>query len=235
MSLKNIRKSKDLFMVVLKLSLKPYHSWINTTFPFWYGAFIGLYSVPYFSFIYADLVYSLIFLILPLIVVLVIMINFYRNFNKITLHEKNFHLNINLNDFLEIPSFILSEFFATRFSFKLKLYGDALSKIQGQRIALIIIKPPTINIFIKPRTQLNQEYNDGGDIFYLTQDYEINSSQLSFVTFIQAEGAIDAKRLELYLICEDSLQRFLEDYTNDPLIRPKGLVTKEEFYLSTTD
>lgn len=231
MSFKNIKKRAELLYVVLKLSLKPHSTSIIPTFSFWYAALIGLHAIPFFSFLYTNLIYLLI--CLPPFVVLGIIINYYKDFNNITLFEKNFHFNPTKDDYLDIPSFIVSEFFVTRFSFKLKLYGNIFSKFEGKRLALIIIKAPTIKISIKPKKQLDQKFHDDGEVFYLTQKYERNSSQVSFVIFVQADEAVDTKKLEFYIICESSLQKFLKDFSENPKIMPDMLISKEKFYLST--
>jgi len=230
----NIKKKIELSRVVLDLSLKPFTTWIITIFPFWYGTFIGLYSISFFSVIYGNFYYCLIFILIPIIALLGIIIRFYKDFNKITLFKTNYQFTPNLDDYdyMTFPCFIVSENFETRFSFKLNLYGNAPSQFQGKRFALIVIKAPTINISIKRRKELNQDFDDVGNIFYLTQDYELNSSQLSFVLFVQANGAVDAKDLEIYIMCEDNLENFLEDYKKDKKTRPNIFISKEEFYLS---
>lgn len=228
-----IKKRIELTKVVLELSLKPYATWITTILPFWYGTFFALYSIPFFSIIYQNF-YWVGILLIPVIVLFCIILNFNRDFNQITLFNQKYRFNPNIDDYdyIKSPSFIVSEYFDTRFSFKLKLYGSMPMQFQGKRFALIVIKAPTITISIKPRIELKQVFDDLGDIFYLKQNYELNSSEISFVLFMQASGAVNTKDLEIYIMCEDALENFLQNYENDKQSRPKLFISKEEFYLS---
>lgn len=225
---------KETFQTVYDLSLKPYEAIILTILSIWYGAIIAFYSIPYFSFLYNTLFYLLISLVLPFIVLFgILLVFFYTKFSKIIISDENFYLNPSFDDYYSLPNLVISEYFVTRFSFKLRLYCDMPSKFQGKKIVLIIIKAPTINISIKPKKQLHQEFSDREEIFYLKQDYELNSSELSFVLYIQADGAVNTKKLDLYITCEESLEKFLEEFKNDPKTRPHRLICEKNFYLST--
>ncbi len=130
------------------------------------------------------------------------------------------------NNFIEFPELILNEDFVSRFSFKLKFYGDISSK----RLVLLIKKAPTVNIYLKQHNEkLNQESeNITKDLFYIKQDYELFSSSLSYSIYIETAKAEDTTRLEMYL--ED--EEFLNKIRINPNLKPKNLIHSENFYLS---
>lgn len=238
MSFKNIEDITATIRAVYTLSLNPYKEWLIAIFPFWYTLLYSFYTNPSITFMFDLWWHRLILIILPFSIILCIFVGYYiLFFRNITLSDRNYFFNpTNIDEYLKLPKMILSENFVTRFSFKLKLYGKMPSKFQDSnngQLVLLIRKANTIDVSIKPRKHLKQKsYNPYEDIFYLKQDYELHSSELSFRFFIQAAGAVDTTKLEIYMFCEKSLEMFLKDIKTNPKKLSKKLIHTEEFYLS---
>jgi|GEM_PF-6413503 hypothetical protein len=213
---------------ITELSLKPHKTWL----PVFIGAWIGIIpNLPKYSPLEAFLTplwYVTILLILPFIAILIYIPLFYwKIFKKVTIINKKYFVDLmGTNNFIEFPELILNEDFVSRFSFKLKFYGDISSK----RLVLLIKKAPTVNIYLKQHNEkLNQESeNITKDLFYIKQDYELFSSSLSYSIYIETAKAEDTTRLEMYL--ED--EEFLNKIRINPNLKPKNLIHSENFYLS---
>lgn len=230
----------ETIRAVYDLTLKPFKGGILAFTLFYYTIIFSIYTNPivYTNPLLAFLVdrwwYVMIYIITPLVVAIIIMAAYYfLFFKKITLFDERYFINpVSIDNYCKLPSMVLSENFETRFSFKLKLFGDMPSKFQGNPFILVVSKPTTIKISIIPRKELKQEpVNYNQEIFYIKQCYERYSPELSFVVSIRAEGAIDATQLRIYLICEKSLNKFLDNLKIDPDLCAKYLIHTENFNL----
>lgn len=222
--------------VVIGLSLKPHEKWLPIFIPVWVAIVSNFNRYPPFAFLVSVWWVELFLIILPLIFLLFYFPFYYKVFFKnITLIDRKYFFNpTNIDEYIMLPELILSKYFVSRFSFKFKLYGNMTSKFRGKRIVMLIRKAPTIQITLNnTKKALDQEYyNPHKEIFYIEQDYELYSSQISFSVYIEAIGAVDTKQLEIYLGCGDFIEKFLKDRGSNHEVHNKNLIHKEKFCLS---
>jgi len=147
MSYKNIKKffHSETVLAVYDLTLKPFKGEILAFTLFYYTIFFSIYTNPI---VYTNPILSflvdwwwdvLIIIIPPLAVIIIMAAYYFLYFKKITLFDERYFINpVSIDNYCKLPSMVLSENFETRFSFKLKLFGDMPSKFQGKPFILVI-------------------------------------------------------------------------------------------------
>lgn len=231
-----LRNIKEITTASLEPYEQGFYLWFTIFLTIWVSLVFNFYRYPPLAFLVSHWLYEPILLATPFIILFIYFSFYYKFiFKKIILTDESYYFNsTGINEFIKSPELILNENIISRFSFKLKLYGNMPSKFKKNKLVLLIRKAPTINISIGPtRTALEQTYeNYNEEIFYVEQNYELLSPYVSFSIYVESENAVDTKELEIYVLCKTALANFLKNMEKDPKLCKKNLIHKEEFYLS---
>lgn len=220
---------------VIGLSLKNQDKYILPVLMLWISiVYVILPNMPPLAFLIDLWEKKICLIILPILILILYFIIYYLFiFKKITVEDQNYFFSfpgINENEFIKSPQLILNENILSRFSFKLKLFGNISTKFRNKRFVVIIEKAPTINIYLKQdNANLKQiSKNLSKELFYIEQDYELFSNYLSYSIYIESRNAEDTDKLKIYVECEE----FIKKTKDNPKLKPKNLIHIENFYLS---
>jgi hypothetical protein len=224
-------------ITVYNLSLKNYKDEIYCAMTIWVALILFCYTFPPLQFFVEPSWKGFIWFIVPFILCLLYLIVYYFFiFKKIVVKERNYFLDVNeINgDFIKIPQLIIAEGLVSRFSFEIQLYGNVPSKFEDKKLFLVIRKSPALTVYLKKKNKsFNQEYfNPHDEVFYIEQDYERYSTTISFSVYIETIDATDSDGFQIFIGCDDFVDKFVKQIKNKEGVSEKGLIHSEELYMA---
>lgn len=154
----------------------------------------------------AILAYSLdcfiIALIITVIIFIVSLLAYYLFiFKKVIIIDKRYWLIDDDRKYIRVPGLVIDNNFDSRFSFKIKLFAPAISKIKDNdnKLTIWVKSPKTINITLTSKNSiLNDKFEEDTHFFGFLNEYEdSNYIQLSF-SVIPIEPK-DIDKIRVYL------------------------------------
>ncbi len=237
MCFNKFKTSFSTLRTVYDLSLKTYKDEIYFIMTIWVALILFCYTFTPLKFFVDPPWYGFIWFILPFFLILLYLIRYYFFiFKKIVVKEKNYFLDVNETDgdFIKIPQLIIAEGLVSRFSFEIKLYGNVPSKFEDKKLFLVIRKSPALTVYLKKKNKsLNQEYfNPLDEVFYIEQDYERYNTTISFSIYIETIDATDSDGFQIFIGCDDFVDKFVKQIKNKEGVSEKGLIHSEKLYMA---
>jgi len=237
MCFNKFKTSINILRTVYDLSLKEYKDETYLIVTIWVAFILFCYTFNPLQFLVDPPWNGFILFGLPFFLILLyLIVNYFFIFKKIVIKGKKYFLDINETDgdFIRFPQLIIAEGLVSRFSFEIQLYGNMPSKFEDKKLFLLIRKSPALTVYLKTKKKsLNQEYfNPHKEIFYIEQDYERYSTTISFSVYIETIDVTDSERFQIFIGCDDFVEKFVKQITNKEGVPEKGLIHSEELYIA---
>lgn len=161
----------------------------------------------------AILAYSLYYFIIALVIAVIIFIGvlliyYLVIFKKVDIIDKKYWLMDDDRRYIRVPGLVIDNNFDSRFSFKIKLFAPAISKIKdnGNKLTIWVKSPKTINITLTSKnTILNDKFEEETHFFGFLNEYE-DSNYIRVSFSVMPIEPKDIDKIRVYLGYGDILK-----------------------------